>query len=429
MGLRDIWIKIKGKDDSRRAINQASGNVERMGRKTSDVTRLMARGFRTVINVIKGIGVVGVATMGFVGAAVKKAFDFEAYQVQFKTLLGSMDAAKKRFKDLQEFSAQTPFQLAELIESSKQVENLSGGLLDNKRTLTLTGDAAAALGKNIQEVSYWYSRFYAMTRGGQATGEERRRLLELGIISAETATKLKKMADAGEPLAKQMAIMNEALSKFKGGMGDLSRTGNGLISTLKDNWTLALATFGAAFVDASKTGISGMIDTLQKLRTDGTIEEWGKKAKETLDTVIELGKALKAGGPEAEDAKSQIKKIAEPIVEALVAGGERIGEAILRGMMRQATKPVAAQGPGIVAGAVGKVTEERTGSRIAGLVAKSVVDANKRIAMAAINPLGTVKGAASFVGGGGVGRTLAQIAGNTDKAAKAAEGTRQDLNK
>jgi len=133
MGLRDIWIKIKGRDDSKRAINQASGNVERMGRRTVDVTRLMARGFRTVTNIIKGVGVVGVATMGFIGAAVKKAFDFEAYQVQFKTLLGSMDKARERFKMLQEFSAGTPFQLTELIESSKQIENLTGGLLDKNK--------------------------------------------------------------------------------------------------------------------------------------------------------------------------------------------------------------------------------------------------------------------------------------------------------
>jgi len=295
--------------------------------------------------------------------------------------------------------------------------------------LTLTGDAAAALGKRVQEVSYWYSRFYAMTRGGQAAGEERRRLLELGIISAETATNLKEMADSGEPLARQMAVMNAALARFEGGMSELSRTGSGLISTLKDNWTLALATFGAAFVDASKDGIGGMINKLQELRKDGTIEEWGKSAKGVLDSAVAIVKALKAGGEEAQKAKEKMRTIAEPIVEAMVAGGERVGEAILRGMFRQATKPAGERGRSMVAGAVGKTVAERTGSELAGTIARTVVDANKRIASTLINPIGAAKGAAAFVGGGGVSRALVQIAGNTDKTAKAAEGTRNDLNK
>jgi len=269
----------------------------------------VGRGVTSIFRRLRGVGVLGAAAFGGIALAVKKAFDFEAARQQFKVLLGSMDAAKQRFKELQEFSARTPFQLEELIEASKTVENFSGGLLDNQKALTLTGDASAALGKNVQEITFWYSRFFALTRGGQATGEERRRLLELGVLSAEAATELKNLADANKGLDVQMGVLNREFRKFEGGMAELSTTGNGLISTLKDNWTLALATFGDAFTDIVKKDLKNLIAKLKELRTSGTITKWAETAADALRVVRDIIGDIFKGGDERAQAFRDIGNV------------------------------------------------------------------------------------------------------------------------
>jgi hypothetical protein len=73
-------------------------------------------------------------------------------------------------------------------------------------------------------------------------------------------------------------------------MGELSKTGHGLFSTLKDNWNLLLAAFGENFESVAKDGIGGLIEQLKALRESGDLEWWAEGAKETIAA---LGRMLK----------------------------------------------------------------------------------------------------------------------------------------
>ena len=220
-------------------------------------------------------------------SAISEAFRFETLTTQFSVLMGSMDKAKARMKELADFAASTPFQLEEVVVASRQLHVFSDGALGAKSSLKLVGDAAAAVGQNIQELSFWVGRAYSMIKGGQPFGEAAMRLQEMGVITPEVRSKMEDLQKAGASNAEVWAVLEERLETFKGGMETLSKTGDGLVSTLKDNWTAAVREFGEAFSDQAKGGIKDLSDRLQELNEDGTIAVWADKAVKAINMVKE----------------------------------------------------------------------------------------------------------------------------------------------
>lgn len=239
----------------------------------------------------------GIATgAGALAYTVKKSFNFETSKVQLKALLGSMGAAKDRFKELKDFSASTPFQLPEILQASRLLTVFSEGVLGSAKSLRSIGDAAAVAGQGIDEVAFWVGRAYSMLKSGKPFGEAAMRLQEMGILTASGRNEIEAMVAAGQPLEKTFGRLQQELGRFSGGMKDLSTTGNGLISTLKDNWTIAVATFGEEFKNLAKGGLQAAIDKIQQLVKDGTIQQWASQAKEALAAVVETVSLLSKGG-------------------------------------------------------------------------------------------------------------------------------------
>lgn len=220
-----------------------------------------------------------------VWSAVKEAFKFESLTVQFSVLMGSMDKAKARMAELADFAAKTPFSMEDAVVASRQLHVFSNGALGATGSLKLIGDAAAAVGGDMKEVSFWVGRAYSMIKGGQPFGEAAMRLQEMGIITPEVRTKMEELQAAGASNAEVWAVLEARLGTFSGGMEQLAKSGNGLISTLNDNWTAAIRTFGQAFVDTSKDGIMTLSDALDKLVSDGTINVWAARAVKALEMV------------------------------------------------------------------------------------------------------------------------------------------------
>lgn len=219
--------------------------------------------------------------------AIQESFKFETLTTQFSVLMGDMGKAKERMSDLAEFAAKTPFKLEETVVASRQLHVFSNGALGAMGSLKMVGDAAAAVGGNMQEVSFWVGRAYSMIAGGKPFGEAAMRLQELGIITPEVRTKMEELQAAGATNAEVWAVLEGRLNTFKGGMETLSKTGDGLKSTLEDNWTAAVRTFGDAFQSAAKDGIKQLSDALEGLSTSGTIAVWADKAVRALKDIQE----------------------------------------------------------------------------------------------------------------------------------------------
>jgi hypothetical protein len=162
------------------------------------------------------------------------------------------------------------------------------------------------------------------------------RLQEMGIITPDVRTKMEDLQAAGAKNIEVWEVLATRLAQFKGGMAQLSQTGDGLVSTLKDTWTQSVRTFGQSFLEVSKTAIGGLIEWLGKLNDNGTIKSWADKTLEVLYRVAGAARAVASGGGMRAEAWSGIKDVligglevgAQKVTSLLEAAAPRIGALI-----------------------------------------------------------------------------------------------------
>ncbi len=225
-------------------------------------------------------------------STIKEAFKLETLTTQFQTLLGSLDAAKERMAMLAEFAEKTPYSMEGVVKAARTLTVMSKDALGSQWALKMVGDAAAATGGSIEELSMWVGRAYAMIQAGKPFGEAAMRLTELGALTPEVRQKMEDLQASGASSVEVWHALTAHLETFGGAMEMLSQTGDGLTSTLEDNWTAALRTFGEEFVVTAKESIQFLINKLGKLQADGTIQKWAKSALDALKPLRDLMMAI-----------------------------------------------------------------------------------------------------------------------------------------
>lgn len=281
MGEKILEYIIRAKDATSKGLNSAAKGFQGFRAKVNDKFKGLAKNIFSVKGAIVGL----TAVAGGLGLALKKSFEFERYETQFKVLIGNVDQAKRHIADLKEFSASTPFQFSGIAKASRQLMTLTDGVLGGKESLRIFGDAAATTGQQIEDVSFWVGRAYSSIQAGKPFGEAAARLQEMGILSGSARNKMEMLAESGAKNTAIWAVLQGELKKGAGGMEELSKTGEGLFSTLKDNWAQALAEFGDQFQDLAKEHIKALSDKLKQLKEDGTIAVWAERAKRALESV------------------------------------------------------------------------------------------------------------------------------------------------
>lgn len=298
-------------------------------------------------------------TFGRVWGAVQEAFKFESLETQFKTLLGSMDAAKGRMQMLAKVAEETPFDMEGVVKANRILTVMSKDALGTEWALKLVGDTAAAVGGNVDEMAMWIGRAYAMIQAGKPFGEAAMRLTELGALTPEVRQKMEDLQAAGASNSEVWDALVAHLEGFGGAMKDLSKTGEGMMSTLEDNWTAAVREFGQAFMDSAKDSIGFLINKLAELQASGAITEWAEKAKEALEPVRNLiigilgnsDSRAKAFGAAWDYLKEVAGYVADTLKNAIIYAGDyleskamdikaqmmgKLGDHELGGQMREA---------------------------------------------------------------------------------------------
>lgn len=193
----DILLKIrqdqKGIKNLQKGFNELQSSVSRIDGGLKKAFSFSIMGTKLFA------GFLGLrAIMREIGRFAKRGINFEATkeqsQVAFETLLGDPDAAKERIEDLIDFAAKTPFRLPGIIDANRQLQVLTDGTLAGKEGLRLVGDAAAATGRDMSQVAFWVGRTYAGLKTGTPVGEATLRLIEMGLVSGETALELQRLA-------------------------------------------------------------------------------------------------------------------------------------------------------------------------------------------------------------------------------------------
>jgi len=244
------------------SVRGAIANKGFFGRATSELLG-MAEQVPVVGSLMRSMnGGVGLLSMGLValGAAAgvaKSALSafskIEDLQTSFVTLLGSVEKAKQRMADLSKFAAETPFELPEVAQASKVLENLTSGALSTGAGLRMVGDVAAAANAPFAEVAITMGRLYQGMRDGTPVGEAAARMTELTGINLRQVKSWDEVA--------------KALGKYNGEMSRRSATVSGKESTLSDSFNMLMVQLGRPIAPAWKnflTSSSEFLDNVTK---------------------------------------------------------------------------------------------------------------------------------------------------------------------
>lgn len=319
MGAKKVNLVISLKDNVSAGLKRISKGIKAVGMAFKSVAKVGAIAFG-------GLSVAAFA----LGKTIQKSFEFEKARSQLKGLLGTTALAEKRFKELRDFAASTPFQLPDLLEASKHLTIFTEGVLGSAKSLKAIGDAAATTGQGIQDVSFWVGRAYSMLKGGKPFGEAAMRLQEMGILTPKVRSEMEALQKSGASFSTIWGKMNTELGRFGGAMEELSQTGLGKWSTLLDNVGIAMAAFGDELADLAKDGIDSLTSSIKGLVDDGTITKWAKQANDAFQIVSDTIKVIATGGGDARGKviSSLMNVIVAGFVEAAQAAVDVLGKAV-----------------------------------------------------------------------------------------------------
>ncbi len=252
--VRELVTKL-GFKVNERDINNAEGRVKKMsmGMKAG------------ILGAVAGILAIG-------KSAITAAADMEMLTTQFEVMLGSSEKATAMMDELKDFSKATPFQLADLAKNTQQLLSFGVAQEDVMKTLQMLGDTAGGNSEKLTSLSLAYGK---VATKGKASLEELNMMAERGlpifdVLSQQlnvTKEEMFKMVSKGQisavDITKSFETMTGAGGMFFEGMQKQSMTFEGMISTLKDNVQLVLASVGEAFLPVLKDLALVLTDLVQ----------------------------------------------------------------------------------------------------------------------------------------------------------------------
>ncbi len=238
-----------------------------------------------------GVGVLAAAYGGAALAAgklVTTASEFEKFQTMLVTSEGSASGAQKAMSWINTFATKTPYQLQEVTKAFIALR--SAGLDPTRGLMTSTGDAAAAMGIPIMQ---------AVEAVKDAVVGENERLKELGITAAVKGNNVtytymmdgqKKIARAlkSDPAGIQKALESIFDARFGGSMSRLSKTWDGMLSTLAGAWdTFKVSIMNSGLFDWMKDKLQMLLDKVMQMQANGDLDKWAKSIGTSIQTVLE----------------------------------------------------------------------------------------------------------------------------------------------
>ena len=227
--------------------------------------------------------------------AIKAAFDFETARTSFAGLLNSIDKSKKHIEDLRRFAARTPLTFDDLQQASKLLLSFGMSVNDVMPSLKMLGDISMGNAQKFQGLALVFAQVKA---AGKLMGQDLLQMINQGfnpltIIAQKTGKSVSELRDimskggiSFEMVAEAMRLATTEGGLFNNAMEDAAQTGNGLLSTLQDEWMDALRTFGNELMDVAKGGIQWCINKFKELKESGTIKEWAEKARAAILSVV-----------------------------------------------------------------------------------------------------------------------------------------------
>lgn len=200
------------------------------------------KGFNTIAT---GVGVATTAMAGLIGFGVKYNAEIEQLQTSFEVMTGSAEKAKDIIAELTEIGAKTPFEVKDLAKTTNLLMSFGFTAEDAIDSMMMLGDIAQGSAEKMEGISVAYAR---MVSSQKVTFEDINIMIDRGfnplqIIVDETGesmaslyNRISKGTISVEEITNAMKKSTSAGGKYFQSMEKQSKTFNGQLSTLQDNW-------------------------------------------------------------------------------------------------------------------------------------------------------------------------------------------------
>lgn len=299
------------------------------------VTTFMANPLLGVINVAKDVGG---ALINLGKSGIKLAADMEQSKIAFEVMLGSASNAKMLMGEISKFAASTPFEIPELVGSTRKLIAFGFAQTEVIGQLRQLGDLASALQIPLSDLSDIYGKARVQGRLfmediNQLSGRGIPITRELARVFGVAETEVRGLVEQGKvgfpQLQQAIGNMTGAGGQFAGMMERQSKSLLGLWSTLQDSISGVERTFGEALVGGGRgaaivDGLTASVESLQPailavgealgevMPKLATFLEWGGKiTKEQAKNVT----WLLGDGPEGRGT-SELDQVGKNVTDA-----------------------------------------------------------------------------------------------------------------
>lgn len=271
---------------SKKATGGIKGFADKCNKMTGALSAIAAVQLGSVFTGMAG----GILNMGI--ASVQAAAQMRQYEIAFQTMLKSAEAGTQMLRDLQQFAAETPFDVPGVVSAGQQLMAFGFKAEEIIPMLTNLGDAASGLGLGTEGVSRLAYALGQMQTSGKLNAQDMMQLTSAGIsawdmlaqAAGKTVAEMKDLCSKGaiDSKAAVQTIVAGMNDQFGGMMAKTSDEVSGLLANIEETAGNTSAAVGKYLTEAFN--IKGILKDVSD-----RLGEFQQK----MQTATEQGKSLR----------------------------------------------------------------------------------------------------------------------------------------
>lgn len=270
---------------SKKATSGIKGFADKCNKMTGALSAIAAVQLGSVFTGMAG----SILNMGI--ASVQAAAQMRQYEIAFQTMLKSAEAGTQMLRDLQQFAAETPFDVPGVVSAGQQLMAFGFKAEEIIPMLTNLGDAASGLGLGTEGVSRLAYALGQMQTSGKLNAQDMMQLTSAGIsawdmlaqAAGKTVAEMKDLCSKGaiDSKAAVQTIVAGMNDQFGGMMAKTSDEVSGLLANIEETAGNTSAAVGKYLTEAFN--IKGILKDVSD-----RLGEFQQK----MQTATEQGKSL-----------------------------------------------------------------------------------------------------------------------------------------
>lgn len=239
---------------SKKATSGIKSFADKCNKMTGALSAIAAVQLGSVFTGMAG----GILNMGI--ASVQAAAQMRQYEIAFQTMLESAEAGTQMLRDLQQFAAETPFDVPGVVSAGQQLMAFGFKAEEIIPMLTNLGDAASGLGLGTEGVSRLAYALGQMQTSGKLNAQDMMQLTSAGIAAwdmlaqaaGKTVAEMKDLCSKGaiDSKAAVQTIVAGMNDQFGGMMAKTSDEVAGLLANIEETAGNTSAAVGKYLTEA-----------------------------------------------------------------------------------------------------------------------------------------------------------------------------------